>query len=438
MFNGSLKKEILNQKEKILELESRFKAVEKSTAIIEFSPEGFIINANDNFILTVGYDLKEIVGKHHSIFCEKTYVESSEYKSFWKKLSKGEFLKDRYMRIDKKGREIWLEASYNPIYDNKRNVKSVLKLATDITEDYNKEQDQRSLIAAIERSMAVIEFTPEGKIITANSNFLKTTGYKIEEIKGKHHNIFCDRSYHTSSDYVNFWSRLNKGEFFSGRFQRLNKSGKNIWLNATYNPIFDSKGNLYKIVKFANDVTDRILQQQEESKAANLAYEISFKTDEDAKTGSEIIENTVDIVQSISKEITLASEGIIAVNNQSEEIEKIVQIIKGIADQTNLLALNAAIEAARAGEQGRGFAVVAEEVRNLAGRTSQATIEIVDVVKKNNELAKQAVINMKNSKEKVEECVDLSKKAGKSISEIRVGANQVVEAIMKFKSKIEN
>ncbi|PZQ28860.1 MAG: pili assembly chaperone, partial [Ectopseudomonas oleovorans] len=223
----------------------------------------------------------------------------------------------------------------------------------------------------------------------------------------------------------------------SGRFQRVNRNGDIVWLSATYNPVFDASGRLYKVVKFARDITPQVQQQQAESDAAKLAYEISQRTDDSARHGAEVISETVTMVRGIADELSRAAEGISAVSQQSEMISSIVQTIRGIAEQTNLLALNAAIEAARAGEQGRGFAVVADEVRSLAARTAQATVEIVEVVKRNHELAQDAVDNMQSSQHKVEQGVALVNQAGQVIEEIQSGARQVVDAVRQFAEALE-
>ncbi|TFH73679.1 methyl-accepting chemotaxis protein [Gammaproteobacteria bacterium LSUCC0112] len=437
MFNTALKNALAESERKLLSAQARLDAVERSAATIEFYPDGRIITANDNFLSVVGYRLNDIVDKHHSIFCDPAYVKSAEYRGFWTRLASGEFLHDRYHRVGSRGNDIWLEASYNPVRDEHGRVTSVLKLATNITEQVRQELEQQSMIAAMNRSMAVIEFTPAGEILTANENFLAVTGYRLSEIQGKHHRMFCVRSHADSNEYSRFWADLNTGKFFSGRFERVSKSGAPLWLNATYNPVYDARGQIYKIVKFANDITDRVMHQQAESQAAALAYDISVTTDASAQQGARIVQNTAFLVQGIAGEINSASEAILAVNKESEQIANIVQTIRGIADQTNLLALNAAIEAARAGEQGRGFAVVADEVRSLAARTAQATVEIVDVVKRNNDLSKAAVTNMAISREKVEEGVKLANQAGDAISEIRDGANRVVSAIQQFRSAVE-
>ena len=437
MFNAHLKQALAQSQQQLAETSASLTALGRSMALIEFLPDGTILNANPNFLTLLGYTLEEVRGQHHRLFCEPGQSSSREYNEFWRRLAAGEFVSDRFLRRDKQGREIWLEASYNPVLGASGRVEKVLKIAADISAKVRQEQEQNSLINALNRSMAVIEFNLQGEVLTANDNFLSTLGYRLEDIRGKHHRLFCSREEADSADYKSFWAQLNRGEFVSGRFQRLGRDGQPIWLRATYNPIFDARGRLYKVVKFANDITEQVLHQQAESRAARIAYDTARQTDATAQQGAQVVQHTVDVMQGIAGELNRAAEGISAVSEQSEMISSIVQTIRGIAEQTNLLALNAAIEAARAGEQGRGFAVVADEVRSLAGRTSQATVEIVEVVRRNHELAQDAVNSMDASKDKAEQGVRLANEAGTVIFDIQEGARRVVEAISQFTATLE-
>ena len=437
MFNSHLKQTLAHCQLQLADASATLAALDRSMALIEFQPDGTILNANSNFLSLMGYTLAEVRGQHHRLFCEPGQSSSREYSEFWRRLASGEFVSERFLRRDKQGREIWLEASYNPILGASGRVEKVLKIAADISAEVRKEQEQNSLINAINRSMAMIEFNLQGEVLTANDNFLSTMGYRLEDIRGKHHRLFCNREEADSAGYKSFWAQLNRGEYVSGRFQRVGRNGQPIWLRATYNPVFDARGKLYKVVKFASDVTEQVQHQEAESRAARIAYDTALQTDATAQQGAQVVQHTVEVMQGIAGELNRAAEGISAVSEQSEMISSIVQTIRGIAEQTNLLALNAAIEAARAGEQGRGFAVVADEVRSLAGRTSQATVEIVEVVRRNHELAQGAVNSMDASKDKAEQGVRLANEAGAVILEIQEGARRVVDAISQFTATLE-
>ena len=437
MFNSHLKQTLAHCQLQLADASATLAALDRSMALIEFQPDGTILNANSNFLSLMGYTLAEVRGQHHRLFCEPGQSSSREYSEFWRRLASGEFVSERFLRRDKQGREIWLEASYNPVLGASGRVEKVVKIAADISAQVRMEQEQNSLINAINRSMAMIEFNLQGEVLTANDNFLNTMGYRLEDIRGKHHRLFCNREEADSAGYKNFWAQLNRGEYVSGRFQRVGRNGQPIWLRATYNPVFDSNGKLYKVVKFATDVTEQVQHQEAESRAARIAYDTALQTDATAQQGAQVVQHTVEVMQGIAGELNRAAEGISAVSEQSEMISSIVQTIRGIAEQTNLLALNAAIEAARAGEQGRGFAVVADEVRSLAGRTSQATVEIVEVVRRNHELAQGAVNSMDASKDKAEQGVRLANEAGAVILEIQEGARRVVDAISQFTATLE-
>jgi len=233
-------------------------ALSLSLAIIEFDPTGKILSANENFCKALGYEASEIIGKHHSLFVEPEYVRSAEYGEFWNKLGRGEFDAREYKRIGKGGRNVWIQASYNPVKGPKGNVVKVVKVAIDITETKLQNAEFESKLNAISLVQAVIEFTPAGEIITANENFLKTMGYRLDEIKGQHHRMFVEPSYAASSDYQAFWRKLNAGEFIADGFRRIGKGGKEAFLQASYNPILDPNGKVAKVVKFATDITDLV------------------------------------------------------------------------------------------------------------------------------------------------------------------------------------
>lgn len=232
-------------------------AMSKSQAIIEFKLDGTIITANENFCRALGYQLAEIVGKHHRMFVDPTEVTTADYANFWARLACGEYDRRQYKRISKDGTEIWIEASYNPVFSGGKPYK-VVKFATDITEQKLKAAEDSGKLDAISRAQAVIEFTPNGDIVAANENFLRTMGYQLSEVQGKHHSIFCEPSYTNSEAYSQFWDKLAGGEFVSDEFMRLGKGGKRVFIQASYNPIFDMNGNVFKVVKFATDVTARV------------------------------------------------------------------------------------------------------------------------------------------------------------------------------------
>ncbi len=418
----------------LTEANAKLAAISRSMAMIEFDRNGVILDANLNFCKTMGYSVEEVRGKHHRIFCEEAYTHTETYAKLWRDLARGEALSGTFMRLNKRGEQVWLEASYMPVLDSSNQVLSVIKVASDISARVHHEHENQSLIDAISRSMAVIEFTPQGQIINANDNFLRTVQYSREEIIGQHHSMFCHRGEVEAPAYKAFWASLNRGEYHSHRFERKNKYGKTLFLEASYNPIFDTNGRLYKVVKFASDITDQVTTLRT---AADSAHATSVQNDACARKGSEVVQQTVQIIEEISHDLNQAAQSIDAVSKQSDIIGSIVQTIRSIAEQTNMLALNAAIEAARAGEHGRGFAVVADEVRSLAARTSQATVEIVEVVRKNHDLSLSAVSSMQSSLSRTGLGVELANEAGQVILEIQEGSRHVVDAISQFNSTLQ-
>lgn len=232
-------------------------AMSKSQAIIEFDLSGNILTANENFCRALGYELSEIKGKHHRMFCDPAYTATQDYKDFWVGLAAGRFDAREYKRITKTGKDVWIQASYNPVFSGGKPYK-VVKFATDITTAKLKAAEDAGKLAAVSRAQAVIEFTTTGEILTANDNFLKTLGYSLGEIQGKHHAMFCEPAYTQSADYQRFWQKLAGGEFVAEEFKRIGKGGKVVWIQASYNPIFDMNGKVFKVVKFATDITERV------------------------------------------------------------------------------------------------------------------------------------------------------------------------------------
>lgn len=362
---------------KLSECMDELAAIKTNTAFISFSPDGKILDANELFLKTMGYQRAEIVGKHHQLFCSQNYVASSDYKEFWQQLASGRAFTNTFTRFTKSGQPIHLQASYFPVIEKQRVVK-IIKIATDVSNMRERMVTKEAIYTAIDRSMAVIEFLPDGQVLTANNNFLQVMNYRLEQVAGKHHRMFCDDEFYRSEP--NFWQQLGAGQFRSGRFKRLDSRGNVVWIEATYNPIFDEQGRVFKVIKFAADITQRVNATME---AVELAAATSEETSQIAANAVAVLHDAVETSHQIADQVKNASELGGQLMAQSKSINDIVITIRGIADQTNLLALNAAIEAARAGDAGRGFAVVADEVRKLAGRTAEATAEISRVVQNN-------------------------------------------------------
>lgn len=397
-----------------------------SVAFIEFTPDGTIVDANDNFLNAVGYSLNEIKGKHHRIFCEPSYTKTNEYSLFWQNLAAGRSLTDRFLRFDKSGTPIWLEASYNAVRDDNGSIQSVVKIASEITEFVEKSNIQEGILAALDRSSAIISFELDGTIIEANDNFLAATGYNLDTIKGQHHRMFCPDNITSSRDYIDFWNQLNRGTYVQGLFERKDSNGNVLWLEASYNPIKDANDNLVRIIKFATDVTERVTNIKN---ASNAVHSTVDATEQVSAEGKEVLDHSVSIMDDVTKNVEVVASDINAINEQSDKISNIVSTISSIADQTNLLALNAAIEAARAGEQGRGFAVVADEVRQLAARTSASTAEISEVVKNNAALSAVLSKNILETQEKAQEGKGFVSKVNTIFGKINQGMSGVISAV---------
>ncbi|WP_429010624.1 methyl-accepting chemotaxis protein [Aeromonas allosaccharophila] len=426
MFNSKLKAELQQCQEQLLAQQGFFDAVHGSVATITFTPDGTVLAANDLFLNVVGFSAPEVIGQHHRLFCDKQYAQSSAYQQFWADLKQGRSRTGVFQRFNKRGEAIWLEATYFPV-KLRGVVTKVIKIAADITEHHLQLLSQQALVTALDRSMAMIEFTPSGEVVTANGNFLQTMGYTLAQVQGKHHRIFCDDQFYREQPH--FWEELGRGQYKSGLFCRQNSHGGKVWLEATYNPILDEHRKVVKVIKFASDITERINKSDAVREAAMLAHSAARETLNCAERGAGLLASVVDTSSLIASQLTHSIGLINQLNEQSRNIEAIVSTISSIADQTNLLALNAAIEAARAGDQGRGFAVVADEVRQLAARTSLSTDEIAKVVQNNRELTARVTSEMSDVASSAELGKQQVGEVNEVMSEIRREANNVSSTV---------
>ncbi|MBU8976774.1 PAS domain S-box protein [Lysobacter sp. MMG2] len=397
---------------RIAELEGRIKAIDRVQAVIEFDLDGTIVHANENFLHTLGYRLDEIQGRHHRMFVESDYAQGAEYREFWAKLGRGEFDAGQYRRIGKGGREVWIQASYNPVFDSLGRPRKVVKFATDITAQKMQAADFAGQLAAISKAQAVIEFDLTGRILSANDNFLATMGYTLDEVVGRHHSMFAEDTYRNSAQYRDFWAKLGRGEYDAGVYRRLGKGGREVWIQASYNPIFDMNGKPFKVVKYATDITAQVrdtqalqhaVAQTRDVVGAAQSGDLTRRIDTAGKTGSVAdlchgINALVDAMAGIIGQIQVAADTIgvgareIAAGNNDlsqrtesqaasleetassmDELTSTVRHTAENARQANQLAIDASAIAVRGGD-------AVHEVVDTMARISESSKKIADII----------------------------------------------------------
>ena len=436
----SKKSDELTQLQKKIDPLSRFKqSIENGSAIVEIGADRRILRVNQRYRELSGYSSEGLEGQAYQTHYKIDSASGqSEFDRSWERLKVGEPTYTQRSCVRRNdGIEVQLSCSLVPLIDEKGKLERVIQFTNDITTVSALDQDRKAKLAAFDRSNALIEFSPDGTVLDANSNFLEVMNYELKEIVGRKHSLFCESEYADSDRYRKFWAQLNQGQFLHDRFKRLGKSGRIVWLEATYNPIFDKHGKVHKIVKLATDITQSVLQSKKEAKNAARAYQIACETEKVAEQGTRIIQDAAAEMGKIAATISGSADVIARLGDQSGQITEIVNTIRSIADQTNLLALNAAIEAARAGSQGRGFAVVADEVRELAGRTSQSTREISSMIENFVSGTESAIASMTSCQEQARRGVDLAGQAGAAIVQIRDGSKEAVKAVSVFADAID-
>jgi len=443
-------------------------AISRVMAMIEFTPRGEILTANENFCTAMGFAPGDLAGKHHRMFVEPDLANSVEYLRFWERLARGEFVAGEMKRIANGGRVIWLQASYNPIKDRSGQVIQIVKFATDITEQKLSALDATGQIEAINRSQAVIQFDTNGNILAANQNFCDAVGYRFEEIRGQHHRIFMPPEEVATRDYADFWARLRFGEFQQAEYMRLAKGGRPIWIQATYNPIRDPEGNVTKVVKFATDITAAVEARHRNARlASDIQQDISTivtnvgsvsEQTSDVASASASTSSTIEQVASSTEQLMVSINAISGnvqtstasmarasdlarsadsktaiLRKTTEQMSGIVELIDDIASQINLLALNATIESARAGEAGRGFAVVASEVKQLASQVSSATRTIATEIRDVQTVSADVIDTLKAIQGSVDEVTASISSVASAVTE-QSGATSEISATMRTTS----
>jgi methyl-accepting chemotaxis protein len=462
-------KGIMTRRGELQNLRGLIAAFGRSQALIEFTPDGKIITANDNFLNALGYTLDEIRGQHHSLFVDPSHRDGPEYRAFWEKLGRGEFDAGQYKRIGKGGKEVWIQASYNPVLDAAGKVSKVVKLAADITTakiaEIANEREWRGQIDALSRSQAMIEFTLAGEIIKANDNFLNAMGYRLDEIKGKHHGIFVDPEYRASPAYKAFWEKLGRGEFDAGQYKRIGKGGKEVWIQASYNPVLDEHGKPFRVVKFATDITPakvaeqaieaeiggivkaavdgdlsrRIAIEGKQGFALNLSGAINALCDnfagfvsEVAETSREVSNSAAEISASTTDLSQRTEEQAASLEQTSASMEEISATVKKNAENAQR-ANHLTTETRNTAD--RGGAVVSDAVQAMA-RIEESSRKIADIIGVIDEIARQTNLLALNAAVEAARAGDAGRGFAVVASEVRSLAQRSSQAAKDIKDLI--
>jgi methyl-accepting chemotaxis protein len=445
------------------EMASQVAAINRSQAVIEFSPDGKILHANPNFLQTLGYTLDEVKGQHHSLFVDPAYRNSPDYRAFWQKLGRGEYDASQYKRIGKGGKEIWIQASYNPLLDRSGKVVGVIKFATDITAEKLKNADFEGQMAAIHKAQAVIEFKLDGTIITANDNFLNTLGYSLQEVKGQHHSMFVEAAYRQSPEYKAFWEKLGRGEFEAGQYKRVGKGGKEIWIQASYNPILDASGKPFKVVKFASDITAMrmAVEQTRDAVIAAKNKDLSQRIPMAGKTGelellcggvNELLDSMATVMSEIkttSQEVSSAAAEISTattdLSQRTEEQAASLEETSASMEQIAATVKKNAENAKHANDLTRGTREVADRGGEVVGQavSAMARIEdssrkIADIISVIDEIARQTNLLALNAAVEAARAGEAGRGFAVVASEVRSLAQRSSQAAKDIKDLITN